>query len=585
MKDGEVTLRFGGAAGDGIASMGETFAKVCSRSGLHVSEYNSYQSAIRGGHVWLQIRAGEKKMLSQGEYADILVPLNAQTMELHAPEVASGGVVIYNSEKLKIRDGLLKQGVRGLPVPATSTASKYGKNPIMQNVVALGGVIRLLNMNLDKLSGVLQDTFGNKAKAIVDANIGAATAGYDYVDKNFGSLNAKLNFTETSRPVMSGNQATGFGALAAGLKFYAAYPMTPASSILHWLVAYAPKFGTVVKQAEDELAVINMAIGAAHVGARSMVGTSGGGFALMTEAVGQASMSETPVVIVESQRAGPSTGLPTKTEQGDLWQAIGASQGDYPKVIIAPSNVRDCYYAAGEALNIAEKYQIPVIILVDLYLSEHIETIEADDINLSVPIERGVLAGPSNGNSYARYAVTETGVSPRAFPGEAGHEYVATTDEHDEKGIIVSDVLAGIPEHIETRRRQMEKRMSKMNYILKDIPPPRIWGPEDADITLVGWGSTMQVIKEAVLNLGEKGVKANQLHIKYLMPFHAKEVEETLKKSKRVLDVEANYTGQLAKLIRAETGFNIEHRLLKYDGEPFAPRQIVEKALEVTQHA
>lgn len=531
------------------------------------------------------MRVGENKILSQGELTDILVPLNAQTLEIHTPEVTPGGVVIYNSEKLKIKDGLLRDGVKSLPIPATTTASKFGKNPIMQNVVALGGVIRLLNMSLDKLSGVLQDTFGKKAKAIVDANIGAASAGYDYADKNFGSLPVKLNFTDVRRPVISGNQATGFGALAGGLKFYAAYPMTPASSLLHWLVAYAPRFGTVVKQAEDELAVMNMAVGAAHVGARAMVGTSGGGFALMTEAIGQAGMTETPVVIVESQRAGPSTGVPTKTEQGDLWQALGASQGDYPKVVMAPGNVKECYYAAGEALNLAEKYQIPVIILLDLYLSEHIETIEADDINLSLPIERGILAKPDGGNKYERYAVTDTGVSPRAFPGQAGHEFVAATDEHDEAGILVSDVLAGIPEHIETRRRQMEKRMRKMTFILRDLPPPKISGPEDADITLVGWGSSQQVLKEVVLALGEKGVKANQLHIKYLMPFHAEEVEEILKKSKKILDVEANYTGQLAKLIRAETGFKIQHKLLKYDGEPFAPRPIVEKALEVVRHA
>jgi len=348
------------------------------------------------------------------------------------------------------------------------------------------------------------------------------------------------------------------------------------------MATYGPRYGVFVKQMEDEIGVLNLAIGAAHAGVRAMVGTSGGGFALMTEAVGQAAMTETPVVIIEVQRGGPSTGLPTKTEQGDLNQMFGASQGDYPRLIVAPTDVVDCFYTVAEAFNLAEKYQIPVIVASDLYLSEHHETVDPEALNFEVPIERGEIITPWDGNGkwdgeYRRFLDTETGVSPRALPGTEGTLYVAASDEHDEHGVLISDLYTDPP----TRKKMMEKRMRKMQYLIRDLEPPKLEGPAEAEVTLIGWGSTKGVIREARQLLADEGIAANQLQIKYLVPFHTKEVETILRTCTRTVVVENNYSGQLARHLRAETGIKVDGKILKYDGEPFEPRYIVNAIKEV----
>jgi len=576
----EVVVRIAGAAGDGIASTGESFARVASRSGLHVFAYNSYQSVIRGGFVWLQVRAGDKKIYSQGDEPDFLIALNQNEANRHGQAMPSGSGILYNSDKIKIDNSVVKEGVRLYPLPIKDLTAKYGQNPVMQNTVALGALTKILKMNFDMVVSVIKDTFGDKNKAIVDANIGVAQAGYDYASSHWQSIDFSPKYDYNSRrAVLTGNQAISLGAAAGGCKFYSAYPMTPATSILHWMAAHSEKCGIVVKQMEDEISVLNMTIGAGFAGARAMCGTSGGGFALMTEAVGLAAITETPVVIVTSQRGGPSTGLPTKTEQGDLFQVLGASQGDYPKIVIAPSTVEDCFYATAEAFNLAEKYQLPVILMSDLYLSEHMETVS--NINFNVPIDRGLVA-PPNGNNwqqFKRYAFTESGVSPRSLPGMEGMIHVAASDEHDETGALISDAVT----NEETRVRIMDKRMRKMQYALKELPPPKLLGPQDADITLVAWGSTYNVLRETADVLAKNGVTANHLQIRYIWPFHDGAVEKILSNAKRILDVEGNYSGQLAKLIRMETGIKIEHKLLKYDGEPFYPNQVVKKAMEVAK--
>jgi len=351
--------------------------------------------------------------------------------------------------------------------------------------------------------------------------------------------------------------------------------MTPASGILHWMAAHASKYGVVVKQAEDELAAINMAIGASHAGVRSMVATSGGGYSLMVEATGLAGMTETPVVIVEAQRAGPSTGLPTKTEQGDLNMMLGASQGDFPRAIIAPRNVEECFYQTARAFNLADRYQGPVFVAEDLYLAEGLETV--DTLDLNVPIDRGLLADGEG--EFKRYKFTGSGVSPRAFPGQEGRIFVAASDEHDEKGVLVSDVLAGVPEHIETRRLMVEKRMRKMKGMLSEMRPPELHGPGDAEVTLVCWSSTQGPVREAVKLLEKEGVRASSLEFVDIYPMRG-DVGEMLRSCRRLVAVENNYTGQLARLVRAETGVKIPHKILKYDGEPFYPQQIVARVRE-----
>jgi 2-oxoglutarate ferredoxin oxidoreductase subunit alpha len=572
----EVTVGIGGAAGDGLDKTGDTIAKTCSRLGLYVSAYNSYQSVIRGGHIWLRVRIAEEKIYSHGGHLNVLIALNQDAIERHAREVEPGGAIIYNADKLTCDAALMGSQVLPVPLPVKELTKAFGRLPhVMQNTVALGALLYLLGLEFDMAASVLADTFKHKGEAVVEQNVSIARSGYDHAKDHFVPLGFEWNYTRIRRPFMTGNEAFALGAVAAGCKFYSAYPMTPASSILHWMAAHGARCGVVVKQCEDELAVVNMAVGAGHAGVRAMCGTSGGGFALMTEAIGQAGMIEAPVVIIEVQRGGPSTGIPTKTEQADLNQVFGASQGDYPRVIIAPTDTTDCYYTAVEAHNLAEKYQLPVTIISDLLLSEHPETIEPDALRHDVPIERGeiVAAWPDGKGQFKRYAFTRSGVSPRALPGTEGAMFVAATDEHDEEGVVISDVYTTPP----VRRKIQEKRMRKLERVLEELTPPQLEGPPDADVTLIGWGSTKGVIREAIALLAEQGVRANHLQIKYLYPFHARQVSDILRGAKRTVCVECNYSGQFARHLRAETGFGVDHLILKYDGEPFEPRHIVEQ--------
>ncbi|MBI3329260.1 MAG: 2-oxoacid:acceptor oxidoreductase subunit alpha [Nitrospinae bacterium] len=573
----EVTVGIGGAAGDGIASTGDTLAKVCARLGLHIFVYNSYQSIIRGGHVWLRMRIADEKVECHGDHLNMVIALNQDTLNQHTAEVNPNGGILYNSDKLQVAKDDLQPGGLLYPFAVKDLTERFGRNPVMQNTVLLGGLLWLLDLDFDILEGVLRETFRRKGDKIVESNVGVARAGYDFARAQYPKRDCKWRYTGKHRMVVAGNEIFGLGALAAGCKFYAAYPMSPASAILHWLARYGPRHGMVVKQAEDEIAVINMAVGAGHVGVRAMCGTSGGGFALMTEAVGLAGMTETPVVIIEAQRGGPSTGLPTKTEQGDLHQMFGASHGEYPRAIIAPTDVVDCYYSVIEAFNIAEKYQCPVIVASDLYLSEHRETCDPDALRFDVPIDRGELIMDGAPADYKRYLITASGISPRALPGHEGTIYVAASDEHDEQGILISDEFTNPP----VRKAMMEKRMRKIEGMLRELPPPALYGPADADVTLVGWGSTQGVIREAIALLAEDGISANNLQIKYLVPFHAAEVEAVLQGCKFKIAVEQNFTAQLARHIRAETGIKMDEKILKYDGEPLEPHQIVERVKEV----
>ncbi|HSN16256.1 MAG TPA: hypothetical protein VLT61_16605, partial [Anaeromyxobacteraceae bacterium] len=325
------------------------------------------------------------------------------------------------------------------------------------------------------------------------------------------------------------------------------------------------------KQAEDEIAVANMTIGAGHAGARAMCATSGGGFALMTEALGMAGMIEAPVVFVLVQRGGPSTGLPTKTEQADLNQAFGASQGDYPRVILAPSDLYDAFRTMEEAFNLADRWQLPVIVMSDLLLSEHNQTVDPDRFDFRFKIDRGqVLAGPPAGAPFARYRITETGVSPRAWPGTAGTVFHAGTDEHDERGVLISDVST----HPPTRRRMVDKRQRKVESLLRELPPPALEGGDDAPLTLIGWGSTKGVIREARALLSERGIRTNHLHVRYLQPFQQREVGAILAHAQHTLVIENSASAQFARHLRAETGHTVDGLVLKYDGEPFSPAEV-----------
>jgi 2-oxoglutarate ferredoxin oxidoreductase subunit alpha len=562
----ETTIWIGGEAGEGIASAGDIFMRTAARIGLGAFAHNSYQSVIRGGEVLLQIQAGPHPVLSQGGEWDFLIALNQNVFNHHFRAERRKAVALFNSDIVKPTPEPATAALSGIPVGELTT--DLPRNPVMQNTVLLGALAFLLKFPWEAFAESIRAQFGKRKADLADANVKAARRGWEYAEKNFyASARAAPAGDGKRRIVITGNQAAGLGAVAGGCKFYSAYPMTPATSILHWLAPRATRYGMLMKQAEDELAAINMAIGAGYAGVRAMVGTSGGGFALMTEALGMAGMIEAPVVIVLSQRGGPSTGLATKTEQGDLFQALGASQGEYPKAVLAALDPVDTYYTTIEAHNLAEKYQMPVIVMMDLYLSERTVVVDPESLNPHVPIERGKVTGNVDGE-YLRYRDTPDGVSPRVLPGTPGGMHIAPSDAHNEQGVLISDWYT----NPSMRTRLMQKRMRKLEGVLRDTEERGIVreGPEDAELTLVGWGSTFHILEEARRALTDSGHPANLIQFRTLWPFPAQKALPLLHSAKRIVCVENNYGGLLARLIRQETGFTIPYAVNKFDGEPFS---------------
>ena len=580
---GEISVRAGGAAGDGIASVGEAFSRSFSRMGLHVYGHNAYQSVIRGGHVWFQARASKEVVHSQGDALDVLYALNRETFDIHRAFLSPGATVVFDPEKFAIADSEMPAGTRALPVPTLQIARKYTPQSILQNAGGMGASAFLAGIPLETLQTVLSDSFGKKKGDIVDWNVGAAADGFAFAKEHSSPNDHVVPGGGAPKLLMTGNQAIALGAAAAGLKFLAQYPMTPASSIMHWLAAHSHDLGIVVKQAEDELAAIHMAIGASFAGVRSMTATSGGGFSLMVEALGMAGMCEVPVVVVESQRSGPSTGLPTKTEQGDLNLMLGAGQGEFPRAILAPSDATEAYDAAIRAFQLAEDWQTPVLLASDLLLSEDYMTVDRDAIHLDVEIPSLFTVTP-NGGDYRRYAYTPSGVSPRAIPGQAGLNYIAGSDEHDEKGHLISDVRSGVPHWVVERQKMMDKRMRKLDGLRNASQGPLIEGAPQPKLTFVAWGSTVGAVRDAMGQLTQRGIATNLVRMPTVYPVHSEELLRALPAAAPRLLVEANFSGQLGRLLRTETGLTFPDRLLKYDGEPFYPAEIVGKAMEVIQH-
>jgi len=581
----EITVGIAGAAGDGLDKSGDTLARAAGRYGLHVYAYNCYQSLIRGGHIWLRLRIAQEKVYNHGDRLNALIALNQDSIERHAPEINDGGCLIFNSDRIKCDPSLIKaRNVQLLALPVAEitreVAAKHGPvQAVMQNTVAVGALLAVAQLSSENAIEVIRDTFAHKGEQVIDLNVSLLQAGYDFARSNFEPIASGWELNNVKRAFCTGNEAFAMAAVAAGCKFYSAYPMTPASTILHWMAKHAEAAGVCVKQAEDELAVMNMAIGAGIAGARSMCATAGGGFALMTEAIGMAGMMEAPVVVVEVQRGGPSTGLPTKTEQADLNLVYGASQGEYPRLIIAPRDIPDVYESTVEAFHLAEKYQMPVLLMSDLLLSEHTETVDREVFRNDVKIDRGevVKEWKEENGRFKRFKFTESGVSPRPYPGTANTLFVSGTDEHDEESILLSDMYT----NSSLRRKGMEKRMRKIDKLLKDLEPPKLEGPEGAALTLVGWGSSSGVIREAAEMLTAAGISTNYLIIKYIFPFHAQEVGEILSKCKKKISVELNFTSQMARHIRAETGIAMDAHINKYDGEPFQPGYVVKQVKSI----
>ena len=574
----EVIVGIGGAAGDGVASAGNTLVLTLARLGIAAYNYNAYQSVIRGGHSWLRVRCSAKKPLNHGDQVDVLIALNQDTLDRHLQELQAGGIALFNGAKLQPSYDP-PAGVQLCALPVPELAPDAARLPVMQNTVAVGALVQLMGLDFSSLETVFHTTFAKKP-AVVQKNVEAARSGFEFAAKHFEPLPTPLQPTDQKWALTSGNHLLAMGAALAGCKFYVAYPMSPATHILEWFANHAKRLGICVRQVEDEISVINMCIGANHMGVRGMCATSGGGFALMTEAIGMAGIIETPCVVINVMRAGPSTGVPTKTEQADLNQAFGASQGDFQRVVIAPLSMHDCFVTPAQAFNVADRFQVPVIILADLLMCEGSETVATELLDVEFPIDRGELITKASGpgdEPYLRYKDTPSGISPRAVPGQPGHLFVAASDEHDEDGVLLSDVFTDPIR----RKKMVDKRVRKMSTILRHLPDPIFEGPADAETTLLGWGSTWGVIKEAAERLNAEGVSVNHLQVKTIVPLHVDAIAGVLNKSRRIIIIENNQSGQFARHLRAETGIVAHGHIRKYDGEPFEPKHVVSGVKEV----
>ncbi len=558
------TCTIGGEAGFGVMSAGKTIAKLAVRGGHYTFDYSEYPSIVRGGHNVMYITIDDKPVLAQQRHINCLLALNQQTIDLHADELAIGAIVLYDSAKGMSVDKL-GSGAVGVDVPMFRLAKEYGGSSVMRNTAALGAMIAVLGADLKMLYELISEEFAHKKPIIAEKNHDVAKAAYDYVHRTYADAPCHVlkPINKTShRLLINGNEAAAMASIAAGMQFASIYPMTPTSNIMHVLAKHQEEHNYVYKQPEDEIAAINMAIGAAHAGARAMTATSGGGFCLMSEGLGLAGITETPVVIFEGMRGSPATGLPTWTEQGDLRFVLHAHQGDFPRIVIAPGDMEEVFHMSMQAFNLAERYQLPVVILIDKHLCESHQAIDGLDYG-SYVVDRGSVEKKVS-DSYERYKVTKDGISPRSYAGSGNH-YVANSDEHTTIGYS--------EESSENRLEQMHKRMKKVEVALKkDAWGPNLYGPKNAKTTIVCWGST----KGAALEALEEMSDVNVLHFTWMTPFPADDVKKLLEKSERIINIEGNYSAQFAGYLREQTGIAVTENFLKYDGRPFYSEEIVQ---------
>jgi len=560
----DFNFMIGGEAGQGVQSVGFLLAKVFARGGYNIFADQDYESRVRGGHNFFRVRVKNSQVSAIAESVDMLVALNKESIDLHRKELATDGVAIFDGENIK--DVSANGGLFGIPLERL--AEEKAGDKIMANTVALGAALALVGYDLNKLNTALVEHFGKGE--IADSNIAAAKAGYEYAKAEYKGDFRKLEpLSETKRMLLTGNEAISLGAIAVGCKFMAAYPMTPASSIMEYMATKSKDFDLVMVHAEDEIAAINMAIGAAYAGVRAMTATSGSGLCLMVEGIGLAGITETPVVVIDGQRPGPAVGLPTRTEQGDLQFVLHAHHGDFPRAVLAPATIEDAFWVTIKAFNWAEKYQLPVIILTDQHLASSYATVDPFDLS-EVSIDRGLLFSEewAEASGYKRHRITQSGISPRAFPGLGRTLVVTDCDEHDEEGHLTEDA--------EERTSQVQKRLHKVFSLKHETSLPRWYGPKKAETTLIGWGSTYGAIHEAVDILRKEDASVNMLHLNELWPFPTEAVTDAISKAHNSYVIENNATGQLARLIKAETGCDVSDRILKYDGRPFTPAYLAE---------
>ena len=547
-------LLVGGAAGQGVETTVTTLERFFKQAGCGVFTMRDLMSRIRGGHNFARVRFGEAGPKGHSERLDGIIALNEETIGIHLKDLQPEGFILCDA-------GIQTDDPRAIRLDMTNMAKALG-NVRAAGSVAIGAALKLFGFPLDARQAA--DVFKTSLKPeLVDVNVKAALAGHMKVTQKFDPAVG----TFADHMIISGNKALTLGAMTAGLQFYAAYPMSPSTTILEYLSQKAAELGIVAEQAEDEIAAINLAIGASFAGARAMTGTSGGGFSLMVEALGLAGMAEIPLVVVDVQRPGPTTGLPTRTEQSDLKFVISAAQGEFPRMVIALRHHEDAYYQTIRAFNMAEKYQIPVILLSDQYLADATATIPVPDPQAA---EIFTPEGPPAQGEYARYRYTSSGISPRIFPGDKRGYAAADSDEHDEYGRIIEDA--------ETRVRMMDKRMGKLELLKQELQEPDLLGEQDPDVLLIGWGSLYGPLDEAVRLLNREGSeKYGALVFGDIWPLPHRLLEEKAARAKAVINVEQNYTGQLASLVREVTGIKMNASVLKYDGRQLSGEEIARR--------
>jgi 2-oxoglutarate ferredoxin oxidoreductase subunit alpha len=572
----DYTIKIGGQAGQGLQTIGDTIGRVFARAGYHVFSHQDYESRIRGGHNFYQVRVASEPVSASRDRVNILIALDKESITLHRSELERNGRIVYDASSLKLKE----TGPSFFDIPFVELAVKSGGQAIMENTVATAAVLGMLGIDSKYLLMNIDETFRKKGDAVVAQNRKAAEAGYEYAVRNCSSCSFPLGTVPEPKPhmLLGGVESIALGALASNCAFYSAYPMTPSTGIMNILASKEEEYGLVVEQAEDEIAAINMALGASFAGVRAMTGTSGGGFALMVEGLSLAGMTETPIVIAMGQRPGPATGLPTRTEQGELQFLLSAGHGEFPRIILAPGTPRQAFFLTNKAFDLAEKYQVPVFILFDTYLADSQWTLDGLDTSKLRNVDyrlRGDVFQKMSG--YKRHAFTENGVSPLAVPGDGPHVVVTDSDEHDEDGHIIEDAP--------TRIRMVEKRLKKVPRIKQEMAAPFLYGDHEPETILVGWGSSYGILKETVDEVS-KNAGIAMLHFSEVYPLPGLDrfdYLQLLKKAKRTICIEQNATGQFERLIRAETGFEFNDRIRKVDGRPYLIEEMVSEVRKKIQ--
>ncbi|WP_240371737.1 2-oxoacid:acceptor oxidoreductase subunit alpha [Anoxybacteroides rupiense] len=574
----QLSWKVGGQQGEGIESTGEIFSIALNRLGYYLYGYRHFSSRIKGGHTNNKIRVSTTQVRSVADDLDILVAFDQESIDFNFHELRDGGVVIADAKF----NPVIPEGshVTLYAVPFTDIATNLGTS-LMKNMVAVGASSAVLGLDINVFQEVVEGIFGRKGQQVVEKNMEAIRAGAQFMKEQLGENLQLMKLDQADgkkRMYMIGNDAIALGALAGGARFMAAYPITPASEIMEYLIKKLPALGGTVIQTEDEIAACTMAIGANYAGVRTLTASAGPGLSLMMEAIGLSGITETPLVIVDTQRGGPSTGLPTKQEQSDLMAMIYGTHGEIPKIVMAPSTVQEAFYDMVEAFNLAEEYQCPVIVLSDLQLSLGKQTVEPLEYE-KIQIRRGKLVADelpplANKENFKRYEITDDGISPRVLPGMINGIHHVTGVEHAETG-KPSEVASN-------RNAQMDKRLRKLKQLKFQKPVHKNAKHEEADVLLVGFNSTRGAIEEAMERLERDGLKVNHAHVRLIHPFPTDEMLPLVQKAKKVIVVEHNATGQLANLLKMNVGHAEKiSSILKYDGNPFLPNEVYTKSKEL----